>query len=41
VDEVLTEAGLFTMEEYITRRQNRLADYVATRPILELCTECE
>ena len=41
VDEVLAEAGLFTMEEYITRRQNRLADYVATRPIFELCMECE
>jgi len=37
--EVLLEAGLFSMEEYLSRHQNRIVDYVATRPIFQLCEE--
>jgi Reverse transcriptase (RNA-dependent DNA polymerase) len=39
--EALEEAGLFSIEHYISVRQNTLADNVATRPILELCRESE
>jgi len=39
LNEVLAEAGLFSMSTYIARRHNRLVDYVATRPIYELCTD--
>jgi len=34
--DALEEAGMHTMEEYIARRQRRLVDYVATRPIYEV-----
>ena len=37
IQEALEAAGLFPMEEYITRRRNRMVDYVATRPILDIC----
>ena len=33
IDEVLAEAGLFPLETYIRRRQDRIVDYVSTRPI--------
>lgn len=36
-EEVLRKAGLFPMSEYLSRRQRRCADYVASRPIAELC----
>ena len=34
--DILHPAGLQTMEFYIGQRQNRAADWVATRPIMEL-----
>jgi len=40
IDEALEEAGLFPIEVYLNRRQNHLVDYVATRPLLDLCQEC-
>ena len=41
IEEALEEAGLFTIEHYISVRQNTLAANIATRPILELCRESE
>jgi hypothetical protein len=37
----MEEAGLFFMNEYITRRRNNLVDYVATRSIYTMCCETE
>ena len=31
------EAGFLTMEEYIRRHQNTVAQYIATRKMLDLC----
>ena len=33
--------GLEEMETYISRRQNTSAQYISTRPILDLCLEAE
>jgi len=41
IDEVLAEAGLFKLEVYIHCRQNRIVDYVSTRPIMDHCWEKE
>jgi hypothetical protein len=41
IDKALEEVGLWPIEKYIEKRQNTVADYVATRPIFELCTEAE
>ena len=35
--DVLKEVGLLTIDEYIERRRNQVAEYAATRPVLELC----
>ena len=35
------EAGFQTMEEYIRRRQNTFAQYIATRSLLDLCEGSE
>ena len=35
------EAGLLTMEEYIRRRQNTVAQYITTRSLLDLCEGSE
>jgi hypothetical protein len=35
----MKEAGLWPLEEYITRRRNRLVDFVVTRPLFALCKE--
>ena len=35
--DVLEEVGLLTIDEYIERRRNKVADYAATRPVLALC----
>jgi hypothetical protein len=35
------EAGLFSIDEYITRRRNRIAEFVATRPLVVVCKEME
>ena len=41
IEDALSKAGLYTVEEYITRRQNTLAEAIACRPILDLCLESE
>ena len=33
----MVEAGFKGIDKYITRRQNTVAQYIATRPILDLC----
>jgi len=39
IEEALESAGLYTMEHYLQVRRNRVADYVASRPINELIRE--
>ena len=34
-------SGFFTMEEYVRRRQNTAAQYIATRSLLDLCEGSE
>jgi hypothetical protein len=40
-EEVLEEVGLYSMEHYIRVRRDSIAQYIATRPILELCRGAE
>ena len=35
--DVLEEVGLLTIDEYIEKRRNKVAEYIATRPVLDLC----
>ena len=35
--DVLEEVGLLTIDEYIERRRNKVAEYASNRPVLELC----
>jgi hypothetical protein len=37
IEGALAVTGLVLIEESVTARQNRLAEHIATRPILELC----
>ena len=37
--EALGEAGLGGIRKSVTRRQNMVAQYIATRPILDLCEQ--
>jgi hypothetical protein len=37
----MEEAGLFSMNEFIARRRNKLVEYVATRSIYTICRETE
>jgi hypothetical protein len=39
IAEALAEAGLYPIAEYIHRQQTHIADYIATRPILDHCTD--
>ena len=39
LEDDLREAGMEETTANITRRQNMVAQYIATRPILELCLE--
>ena len=39
VAEALEIAGLYPLEHYVRKRQRTLEDTIATRPILQLCTE--
>ena len=41
IAEALEVAGMFTMEHYVSIRQNTLVNNITTRPILELCREAE
>ena len=36
-EDVLEEVGLLTIEEYIEKRRNKVAEYVALRPVYEFC----
>ena len=33
----MAKAGFQEVENYVSRRQNTMAKYIATRPIVELC----
>ena len=33
----MAEAGLQEVETYVSRRQNTVAQYIATKPIVDLC----
>jgi hypothetical protein len=35
------EAGLFSIDEYITCHRNRIAEFVDTRPLIVVCKEME
>ncbi len=37
--DVLEEVGLHTLEEYIYRRRNTVAEFIATRPLFANCWE--
>ena len=37
----LEQAGLFPMREYVRRRQARIAEHIATRPIYDLCAQAQ
>jgi hypothetical protein len=39
VTETLQEAGVFTIQEHISRRREHLQAYAETRPIYETCQE--
>ena len=39
LEEEIKEAGLEEVETYIPRRQNMVAQYIVTRPVIELCDE--
>ena len=41
IGKAMEDAGLFSIEEYISRRQNTVAEYVATRPIFDIVMEEE
>ena len=41
LDKSMKSVGLDEVETYILRRQNTVAQYIATRPILELCLAVE
>ena len=41
MEESLKGAGMWPMKEYIRRRQATIAEYIANRPIYELCTGSE
>jgi len=38
LEEALKKAGLYTMEHYVSKRQQRIVDYISTRPIWMHCT---
>ena len=35
--EAMSETGLQDLETYVARHQNAVAQYIATRPIMDLC----
>ena len=39
LETVMEEAGFEEMGEYVLNRQNKVAQYIVTRPILDLCEE--
>ena len=40
-EEVIDVAGLWPMQEYVRRRQEKIVEYIVTRLIFELCTRVE
>ena len=41
IAEALREAGLKELELYTRRRNNMVVQFIATRPIMDLCLEAE
>ena len=41
IEDALEATSMFPMEHYISKRCNRVADEVATRPIYDICTSQE
>ena len=41
LEDAIAEAGLQEMETYVSGRQNIVAQYIATRPIMDLCLEAK
>ena len=41
IGKAMEDAGLFSIQEYVSRRQRTVAEYVATRPIFDLVMEEE
>ena len=39
IEDALEQAGLWPMREYIRRRQASITEWIANRPIYELCQE--
>jgi hypothetical protein len=39
IGNVLEETGLFPIDKYITHRRNKIAEFVATRPLCATCRE--
>ena len=39
LEEAMREEGMEEVEEYVLRRHNTVAQYIATRPIMDLCEE--
>ena len=37
----MSEAGMQEVETYVSRRQNTVAQFIATRPIMDLCLAAE
>ena len=37
IEEALKESGLYTIEHYVNKRQQRIVDYISTRPIWMHC----
>ena len=41
LEDAMAEAGLQEVETYVSRRQNTVAQFIATRPIMDLCLATE
>ena len=41
IEEALREVGIEELEVYIQRSQNTVAQFISTRPIVDLCMEAE
>ena len=39
LETLMQEAGFEDMVEYVLKRKNKVSQYIATRPILDLCEE--
>ena len=41
LEDTMTEAGLREVETYVSRHHNTVEQYIATRPVMELCLEAK